>query len=247
MKNRSILFVACLLISKLSNAQNLSLFGVLPAISQTGAINKKFNYNLFVSTTIDAFDVKLNNVDYPSSDYQLYIQPSLIYTISPNFNVAASYTYSRSNPFLESYTNEHRVWQQAIYSFALSKVKVTNRLRFEERFIQDRKTGDYPLRTRLRYQLGFNMPLQGRTLDKHEFYVNAYNEFYFSLTGNKNATFSENWTYAGVGYNLGNMGKLELGYLLQTSVRDLQQDLRFFNLAQVMWVTNFNFFKKKTQ
>ena len=89
------------------------------------------------------------------------------------------------------------------------------------------------------------MPFQGRTLDIHEFYFNTYNEFYFSLTGAKNATYSENWTYSGCGYDLGKMGRLELGYLFQFAVRNKAQDLRFLNLAQIMWITNFNFLKKK--
>jgi hypothetical protein len=197
-----------------SIAQNLTFYGVLPAISQTGRISKKWNYNIFVSTTIDAFKEKVNGVDYPASDLQLYIQPSVIYVSSPNFNVAASYTYQRNNPLLENYSNEHRLWQQAIFSIPASSGKITNRFHLEERFIQNRTTNTYPLSTRARYQLGFNVPLQGKTLDIHEFYFNTYNEMYFSLTGRKNATYSENWTYAGVGYTMGKMGKLELGYLL---------------------------------
>ena len=66
-----------------------------------------------------------------------------------------------------------------------------------------------------------------------------YNECYFSLNGTKNATYSENWTYAGIGYNLGNMWRIELGYLYQIYVRNQAKDLRFLNLIQLMWVTNF--------
>jgi len=36
-----------------------------------------------------------------------------------------------------------------------------------------------------------------------------------------------------------------VGYLFQTAVRNAQKDLRYLQLAQVMWVKNFSL-KKKT-
>ena len=226
-------------------AQNVTFYGLLPAISQTGRISDKIDYNFFASTTIDAFKSIQNNVEYPTKDLQLYIQPSIIYKFSPDFNVAASYTYQRNNPLTGDYSNEHRLWQQCIFSKNFNKTRMTNRFRFEERFIQNRTTNEYPFSTRLRYQAGFNLALQGKTLDVKEFYFNTYNEFYFSLTGEKNATYSENWTYAGVGYRVSEVSRFEMGYLLQIAARDKQKDLRILNLIQISWITNFNFEKKK--
>lgn len=134
-----------------------------------------------------------------------------------------------------------------IYAQPISKAKLTNRIRFEERFIENKTTKQYPFSTRLRYQLGFNLPLKGHTLDKHEFYFNTYNKLYFSLTGVKNATYSENWSYAGCGYDLGKIGKIEIGYLLQVAVRNKQQNLRFLNLLPITWITNFGFNKNKKE
>lgn len=239
------LFLNVLLISNFIQAQDLSFDGIFPVWSQTGPINNKLNYNFFIATTIDAFNKREYGVEYPARDLNIYIQSSLIYVLNANWNVAGSYTYQGSNPFENNFFNEHRIWEQVIYSNKLGKGRMTHRARLEERFIENRATGTYPLSTRTRYQLGFNMPLQGRTLEEKEFYLNAYNEFYFNLTGAKYTTYSDNWTYAGCGYNLGKMGKLELGYLLEISVRDPQKDLKYFNIMQIMWATNFDFFKKK--
>jgi hypothetical protein len=225
-------------------AQNLAFYGLLPAWNQTGRISNKFSYNFFISTTIDAFDRTIDNIKYPAMDFQLYIQPSIIYVHNANFNLAASYTYQRNNPFTANYSNEHRLWQQAIYSHRIGKSRMAHRLRFEERFIEDRLTGQYPFSTRLRYQISFKMPLQGKTIDNNEFYFNTYNESYLSLTGNKNAVYSENWTYAGFGFNTTKAGSIEIGYLFQVLVRDPQKDLRFLNLVQIMWITSFDFKKK---
>lgn len=241
----SVTIIIFLLVCDFSFGQDLAFYGFLPAINQTGRISNKFNYNLFVSTTIDAFNRKINSVEYPATDLQFYLQPSIIYVQSPNLNFAGSYTYQRNNPFNNNFTNEHRIWEQVTYSFPLSNGRLSNRFRFEERFIENKISKKYPFSTRARYQIGFNMPLQGNTLEKNEFYFNTYNEFYFSITGDKNATYSEDWAYAGCGYDFGKMGRLELGYLFQAAVRNKQQDIRFLNLAQVMWITNFNFIKSK--
>jgi hypothetical protein len=220
-------------------AQNLHFFGMLPAWNQTGKIGPQLNYNLFLSNTLDLIPERVNGVYYPATDLQLYVQPSLVYVHSPALNFGGSYTYQRSNPFNSRFINEHRLWQQAIYSFPFMNGRCTQRLRLEERFIQNRTTGLYPLATRLRYQLGLNLPLQGKQLEPGEYYLNAYNEAYFSLSGIKNATYSEDWAYTGIGYHTGPWGKVELGCLLQTAVRNPQHDLRFLYLTQLSWITSF--------
>jgi len=234
------LITGLIMICNITFSQNLRFYGLLPAVNQTGQISKKINYNLFVSTTIDAFDETINGVEYPATDLQFYLQPSIIYIHSPNLNYAGSYTFQRNNPFNGNFVNEHRVWQQIIFTLPISNGRITNRIRFEERFIKNNATREFPFSTRARYQIGYNIPLQGRILDIHECYFNSYNEFYFSLTGSKNATYSENWTYAGIGYTLGKMGRIEAGYMFQFAVRNTKKDLRFLNLAQIMRITNFN-------
>jgi hypothetical protein len=234
--------------------QDLNFYGFIPCYSQTGLISKKFDYNFFVSVTDDAFKrhfsnsaFPYNDVVYPAKLLQVYIQPSIIYKYSPNLNFAVSFTYNyqRNNPNVP-YFSEYRPWQQAIYSHPLGKVRLTQRLRFEERLIKNQ--GDIRrFFTRLRYQIAVNIPLEGKTLDAHEFYFNAYNEFYFTLSNSpqrpRNAFFSEDWLYAGVGYNTGKMGRIEVGPLYQAAYRNRAHERRNLSLLQMMWVTNFNFKK----
>jgi hypothetical protein len=91
--------------------------------------------------------------------------------------------------------------------------------------------------------IGYMVPLQGKTLDEGEFYFNCYNEFYFSLSNPsgrpRNAFYGENWTYGGIGYNFGKLGRLEVGPLYQAAYRDRNQDRRNLAMLQTMWVTNF--------
>lgn len=239
MKN-IIVYALLFCISEVGYTQNQSFYGALPAFSLTGEINQKVRYNLFTSTTINAFERQINGVRYPASNLQLYIQPSIIFIYSPSLNLAGSYTYQRSNPFNGNYVNEHRLWQQVIFATPLFEGKLTNRFRIEERFIENRSSGEYPLSTRFRYQVGFNTPLQGKKLNNKEFYFHTYNESYWSLTGSKNSTFSSNWSYAGFGYKIGNTNTIELGYLIQISVRNKEKDLRYLHLAQILWATTLN-------
>jgi hypothetical protein len=231
-------------------SQDLTFYGFLPSYSQTGVISKKFDYNFFASATNSAIPVTYRNIHYPTKLLQVYIQPSIIYKYSPKLNFAASitYNYQRSNPNA-NYFNEWRGWQQAIYGHNPFKYKgrLSHRLRFEERYIKN--MGDiYRLTTRLRYQLGYMVPLQGKTLDAHEFYFNTYHEIYFSLSNPssrpRNALHSEDWIYGGIGYHTGKMGRVEIGPLFQSNVRDRQHDRRNLALLQILWVTNFNFKKK---
>jgi len=237
-------------ISKLLSAQNLNFFGVTPTISQTGRIVNMLNYNLFASTSIDLFNTTIDGVSYPSKVLQLYIQPSLIYAYSPNLNFTGSltYNYQRSNSNA-SFFKEWRTWEQVLFGHGLSHGRMTHRVRYEQRFIENENTETWPMTTRIRYQLGFNIPLQGKTLDVGELYFNYYNEAYFTLTvppGTlRNALYSEYWIYSGLGYQTKKTGRIEVGPLLQFNVRDAQQDLRNLYLLQVSWITNLNFPTKK--
>jgi hypothetical protein len=252
MKRLPALFIL-ILFSKFSFGQNFNFFGGIPSYSQTGLISKKFDYNLFASATYDAFRTSYRGVEYPAKLLQVYIQPSIIYKYNANLNFAASitYNYQRSNPDVP-YFNEWRTWQQVIYNHTPFKYKgrLAHRVRYEQRFIKN--IGDqYKFSDRLRYQIGYMVPLEGRTLDAHEFYFNAYNEFYFTLSNPperpRSAFYSEDWAYIGVGYHTGKMGRLEAGPLYQTNVRNRNGERRNLILLQVMWMTNFNVkFKKKS-
>ncbi|MDB5273567.1 MAG: hypothetical protein JWO58_1934 [Chitinophagaceae bacterium] len=236
----------------LLQAQNLEFYGIIPMLSQTGRITNRVNYNFFISETFNLTNRVIDGISYPAKPLQLNIQPSVIYTYSPDFNMTGGFTYNyqRSNPDVP-YFKEWRTWEQVVYGHRIAHGRMTHRLRYEQRFIKNENTGERPMTTRLRYQLGFNIPLEGKTLDAGEWYFNCYDEPYFTLTvppgTTRNALYSENWLYAGIGYQTKKMGRMEVGPLLQFNVRDIEQDLRNLYLLQMAWITNFNVsLKKKT-
>jgi hypothetical protein len=240
---RMIVIFILLMHRNISRAGDADLFGVLPAISQTGRITDVFDYNLFVSTTLNATDRTVDGRRFPAGDIQSYFQPSLIYKYSPELNFAVAYVYQRTDPFNNDSTNENRAFQQAIFSTPILTGNLYQRVRFEERFITNNRTHETPLSTRLRYMVGYNLPLQGERLDPGEFYMNTYNEFYFSTSGQRNAVYSEDWLYGGIGYSTEGAGNIEMGPMLQTSVIDTQGHRRNLFLLQVLWSTNFDLFR----
>jgi Protein of unknown function (DUF2490) len=231
---KPLLFVILLISGNPTFAETQQLYGFRPQISLTKVVSDRWDFNVFSSNNSN-----LTNNQFPA-DIQHYFQTSPIYKYSPNLNfVFLGYIYQRTNPFSDSFVNENRLFQQVIYGTDTLFGRFTHRVRFEERFINNRAAGETPFSTRLRYQVALLVPLQGSELDNGEFYFNIYNEFYFSLTGARNALYSENWSYAGIGYQTAEHGRIEVGPLIQRSDINQQHDIRYINLLQVNRSYNF--------
>lgn len=220
-------------------AQSQQFYGLRPQINIIKEISNRWDLNVFTSTHPILIDNTYGKTKFPA-DIQYYFQTSPIYKYSPNLNfVFLGYIYQRTNPFSEDFVNENRLFQQVIFGKDTSFGLLTHRARFEERFIHNTALDTNSLSTRLRYQIALLIPLKGKELDNGEFYFNTYNEFYFSLTGDRNALFSENWSYAGIGYQTTQYGRIEVGPLIQRSIINQHHDVRYIDLLQFNWSYNF--------
>lgn len=219
----------------------MDLYGARPFLSATHRIDERWDFNLFYAETVQTFNQTQNGELYTGRDLQSYWQPGLIYRSSPALNWTLGYVYQRNNPFSFDNTYENRLWQQVLYSQDLGEGKrLSHRLRLEERWIEEKThSAHFPFSTRVRYQLAYVSPFQGPEIVTHSWFYSVYNEFYFSTSGNRNAFFSENWTYAGIGYQTSNWGRLEVGPLLIWSVINTRGDHRHLWLLQVG--SSFNF------
>jgi hypothetical protein len=226
--------------------QNINIFGFTPAFSQTTPISKKTDWGLFLGTTYIPTDHNFAGLNYPSSDIRFQFGNSLIYKPTKALVLTLGLLYQRNFPFDDRHINEYRPYQQIGYSHFLSKVKVSHRLRFSERFIQNTSTANYPLTTMLQYLTSVQIPLKGETLDEKEFYLTGYTEEYFTLGGEKKyKTFSEFWAYGGLGYNFGKYGKLQAGFIYECVIRNQNSDTRDLSYFELFWITNFDLFHKK--
>ncbi|HSZ26349.1 MAG TPA: DUF2490 domain-containing protein [Cytophagaceae bacterium] len=217
-------------------AQTLTFYGLFPVYNQTGRIYKKLDYSIFLFAALNTFNQKIGGTDYPSKYFLLYDENALIYNLSKQFSVAASYTYQRTDVFLNSYVNEHRIWEQVAFKHFIRKATLKHRLRFDERFIQDRTNNTYPLSHRLRYLIGADLPLSDK------YYLTGYNEFFFTTSSPRNAFYGEDWAYIGIGLKT-KMGKFEAGPIHITWVRYPAQDRMNLWYLQLSWMTTINLTK----
>ncbi|SCX85097.1 DUF2490 domain-containing protein [Nitrosospira sp. Nsp13] len=208
-------------------------------ISLTKQVFDRWDLNVFTSQNANLVD-KTYGGEHAPTNIQNYFLVGPTYKYSSNLNfVFLGYIYQKTNPLFDNFVNENRLFQQVVYSSDFGFGRVTHRVRFEQRFIHDKAPEQKFLGTRLRYQLGLLVPLQGEELNNGEFYLNTYNEFYFITSGVSGAIYNENWAYAGIGYQTAKYGRFEVGPLLQRVVVD-KHDIRYFNLLQFSWSHNFD-------
>ena len=127
------------------------------------------------------------------------------------------------NPVLEN-----RIYQEALFSnIVLTRLLLTHRFRYEQRWVEDQD-----FRTRYRYNLFINVPLNNTALVKNTYYLAFYNELF--INGERNIGdgrevqfFDRNRTYLGFGYGLTSKLRLQLGWMEQTTVNWQKGQLQF--------------------
>lgn len=238
---RKLLFPLLLLFAiPTSMAQNLNFYGLFPVYNQTGRIYKKWEYSIYLFAAINTFDQTIEGVTYPAKVFMIYDENALVYNASKKLGFAVSYTYQRTDPFLSSYVNEHRIWAQVGYKQFLNKTTLRHRLRFDQRYIQDRATDTYPAHNRLRYLIGIEFPLKK---ESNKYYFTAYQEFFFTTSTPRDAVYGENWAYAGIGVRTQKAGAFEIGPTYITWVRNADLDRLNLWYLQLTWNTTINFTK----
>lgn len=112
--------------------------------------------------------------------------------------------------------NENRIYQEAIFPQKLgNRFYITHRFRYEQRFIEDQN-----FRTRYRYNLFLNVPLNQETLAPKAYYLALYNELFINgetdIGNNREVElFDRNRTYLGLGYVYNPKIRFQLGWMNQ--------------------------------
>lgn len=111
---------------------------------------------------------------------------------------------------------ENRIYQEALLPQKLgSRIYLTHRFRYEQRFVENQD-----FRTRYRYNLFVNVPLNKKEMITRAYYFSFYNELFINgqqeIGNNKEvALFDRNRTYLGLGYIFSKKIKLQLGWMNQ--------------------------------
>ena len=115
-------------------------------------------------------------------------------------------------------TGEHRIYQEALLPHKVGNyLHLNHRFRYEQRIV---KTPD--LRTRFRYALFLNIPLNGKGLKKNSIYLALYDEIFINgqrdIGGEATVEFFDrNRAYAALGYGLTDKLRMQFGYMQQTT------------------------------
>lgn len=166
-------------------------------------------------------DIQYRNWNVMGDLEQLLLRGGL--TFSPQ-NTQAKFTLGYGNITTGQFgdgtatVSESRIYQEALLPQKVgARFYLTHRFRFEQRWVEGQDT-----RTRWRYAIFLNVPLNKTTLEKGAFYLALYNELF--VNGGRNIgdgrtveLFDRNRAYGAFGYSLTNTLRTQLGYMEQTT------------------------------
>ncbi len=139
-------------------------------------------------------------------------QANIMFTLGYGHISTGAYGQDKSKTF------ESRIYQEALFPVQFSKRFYTNhRFRYEQRFVENQS-----FRTRYRYNLFLNIPLNRAEMTKNTLYLAFYNELFINGQrmiglGESVEIFDRNRSYAALGYILKKGLKVQLGIMKQTT------------------------------
>lgn len=129
---------------------------------------------------------------------------------------------------------ESRIYQEALLPHNITnRIYLTHRFRYEQRWVEGQD-----FRTRYRYNLFLNIPLNQPNLNKNAVYLALYNELFINGEkeigdGRSVEYFDRNRFYSALGYALQDNLRLQVGYMEQT--------LSSYNKGQLQVSLHHNF------
>jgi hypothetical protein len=116
-------------------------------------------------------------------------------------------TYSIGGNFKSPITSsEYRLWQQAVLTNNINRVKIEHRYRAEQRWFTD------GFRNRFRYRANAIFPLNKPSIQKGVLFASAFNEVFLT---DKSPYFLRNRFFAGIGYQFSKPFTLQTGFVRQ--------------------------------
>jgi len=164
-------------------------------------------------------DVQYRNFNFGGDLEQLLIRGG-VYFKPENTNVlltlgVANITTGTIGENDETF-NENRIYQEALIPQKIGRFHFSHRFRYEQRFVENQD-----FRTRYRYNLFLNIPLNKKTIEPKTIYLALYNEIFINGERNigSNRTvpiFDRNRLYAGMGYQLNTSLRMQFGFMNQS-------------------------------
>jgi hypothetical protein len=124
--------------------------------------------------------------------------------------------------------SESRIYQEALIPQKLGwRIFLKHRFRYEQRWVENQD-----MRTRYRYNLFINVPLNSATIQKNSLYLALYNELFINGqrdigSGKTVELFDRNRAYGALGYALKDNLKVQFGIMRQTTNSWAKNQLQF--------------------
>lgn len=200
------------------------------AFTYAGNTPTGFWYMYFGSASIKntkwkaAYDVQYRNHNFIGDLNQLLIRGSAQYTVAPNLTFALGYAFVQTEkindpdlPF-----TENRIFQDVLTQQSIGNSVLKHRFRLEQRFIEQQ---DY--KSRIRYQLGLDIPVYTNTEKKQSAYAAFYNEVFMNLDekSRKTNAFDRNRLYLGAGFKFNQQLGIQVGWMNQMLQKDAHQQI----------------------
>lgn len=196
------------------------------------------NHNVWFSQTTvlqfnDRFSLQLETnlrrSNGLSNPQQSLLRSGFNFQLNKQVSVAAGYAYIDTSPYgvfpSAAPFTEDRLWEQVQIRTSIQRLEWVSRLRLEQRFnyppIKQADgsfaTGPSVYTNRFRLMNRLSLPLNKKVFQPGTFYLTTFDELMVN-TGKNVAlnVFDQNRFFTGTGYIIKGVGRLELGYLLQT-------------------------------
>lgn len=223
-----------------ASAQSSVAGGAFPTIDHSASITEKLEYGLYYFGAFPLLDFKSDEVKYKSQFLLFYAEQGLTYNFNKKLSISGSYVFQQENVNQSNYINENRVHIQATYKHINNGYNFKHRLRFDNRFVKNRLTGEIPYTHRLRYLFGSDFALKKK---KDRLYFTFYEEAFFNTFKGAGSFFGENWAYAAIGMKINSKNKVETGPLYITWNTGNKSWFHQYYI-QLTWISKLDFVKK---
>lgn len=166
-------------------------------------------------------DVQYRNWNTVGDLEQLLLRGGLTYSPQNSIvKLTLGYGNITTGAYGESHatTGESRVYQEALLPSSLGwRLFAVHRFRYEQRWVENQD-----FRTRFRYNLFLNVPINNSKIIEKTAYLALYNELFINGQrnigdGSTTELFDRNRFYLGVGYMVNPQIKIQAGYMNQTT------------------------------
>lgn len=234
-------------------------FHIVNAQTHTGYNNVWLHYfgkNMLTEKLSITLEGTMRFANGFSQNQQWFIRPSLDYQFTKHFMGSVGYTHYGnfvygSPTLFKMDIPENHAWLQGTFTHQFGSLKMTNRLRDENRWVgianaDNSRVDHFDYRNRLRYMLLFNYPLLKKEDKSTALFALAGDEVFLNLGSFSGSTLlQQNRVIAGLGYNFNKHHQVQLAYIHQTIVSFTNSIEENNPTLRISYYTNFSFAKKK--